>query len=92
MNPAKAGVAPSRQVQSRRKWRWIAVAASICVLSWLALGAGILLGAGTGTMIALAGIAAVATEGTVWLAALLLGVSAYQVRRQLWENLRRRFR
>lgn len=76
---------------SGRRLRWIAVAASICVLSWLALGAGLLLEAGTGTMMVLAGVAAVATEGTIWLAAALLGVSAYQVRRQLWERVRRRF-
>lgn len=84
--------ATSPQASSRRKWRWIALAAGVCVLSWLALGAGILLEVGTGTMIVLVSIAAVATEGTIWLAALLLGVSAYQVRRQLWENVRRRFR
>ena len=38
------------------------------------------------------GIAALATEGTLWLSVLLLGMSAYQLRRQMWENLRRRFR
>jgi hypothetical protein len=42
-------------------------------------------------MFALATVAAVATEGTIWLAALLLGVSVFQVRRQLWESVRRRF-
>ena len=92
MNPIKARATPSAHVQSRRKWRWIAAAASLCVLSWLALGAGIVLDAGTRTMILLASIAAVTTEGTLWLAAFLLGVSAYQLRRQMWEKVRRRFR
>lgn len=90
MNGANAGNT-SPQPASRRKLRWIAVAAVVCVLSWLALGAGIVLEVDTGTMLVLASIAAVATEGTVWLAALVLGVSAYQVRRQLWESVRRRF-
>lgn len=92
MNPLKPRATPTRQAPARLKWCWIAVAASICVLSWLALGAGVMLGAGTGTRVVLAGIAALATEGTVWLAALLLGMSAYQVRRQVWGKLRRRFR
>ena len=68
------------------------MAASISVLSWLALGASIVLEVGTGTRIVLDGIAALATEGTLWLSVLLLGMSAYQLRRQMWENLRRRFR
>ncbi|AKC86584.1 hypothetical protein [Pseudoxanthomonas suwonensis] len=81
----------SPQPPSRRKLRWIAVAAGICLLSWLALGAGILMGVGTGTVLVLASVAAVATEGTFWLTALVLGVSVYQLRRQLWERVRRRF-
>ena len=92
MNPVKTWATPARQALTRHKWRWIAVAASINVLSWLALGASIVLEVGAGTRIVLAGIAALATEGTIWLSALLLGMSAYQLRRQMWENLRRRFR
>lgn len=80
------------QPPSRRKWRWVIVAACVCLLSWLALGAGLLLDVGTGPMIVLASITAVSTEATMWLAALVLGVSVYQLRRQLWQNLRRRFR
>lgn len=76
----------------RRKWTWIALAGTACLLSWVALAAGIALKVDTGTMLILAGIAAVTTEGTVWLAALLLGVSAYQARRRLWEKLRLRVR
>lgn len=77
---------------ARRKWQWIGAAAGFCAISWIALGVGIALDAGTGTMIVLASLAALTTEGTIWLAALMLGLSAYQVRRQLWENVRRRFR
>ena len=75
----------------RHKLRWIGIAAGFCLLSWLALGAGILMDVGTTTMLVLATLAAVSTEGTIWLAALVFGVSAYQMRRQLWEGLRRRF-
>lgn len=76
----------------RRKWTWIALAGTACLLSWVALAVGIALKVGTGTMLILATMAALTTEGTIWLAALLLGVSAYQARRRLWEKLRQRMR
>lgn len=76
---------------SRRKLRWIAAAASLSLLAWVALAAGIALEAGTGTMFVLASAAAVTTEGTIWLAAALLGLSAFQVRRNLWDSVRHRF-
>lgn len=85
--PDTATTAASHQSQ-RRTWRWIALAGSACLLSWAALAVGIALKVGTGTMLILATMAAVTTEGTIWLAALLLGVSAYQARRRLWEKLR----
>ncbi|NZA25460.1 hypothetical protein H0E84_03615 [Luteimonas sp. SJ-92] len=80
------------QSSHRRKWRWIALAGAACLLSWVALAVGIALGVGTAAMFVLATLAAVTTEGTVWLAALLLGVSVYQARRRLWETLRSRLR
>lgn len=58
----------------------------------LALAIGIGLGAGTATMFILATLAALTTEGTIWLDALLLGVSAYQARQRLWQQLRSRIR
>jgi len=67
---------------------WIKLAGIVCLLSWVALAVGIGLDVGTGTMLVLATLAAVTTEGTIWLAASLLGVSAYQARRRLWEKLR----
>lgn len=74
----------------RRKWRWIVLAGTVCLLSWLALGIGIVLDVGAGTMFALATAAAMTTEGWVWLSAAMLGVNAYQARRQHWLTVRRR--
>ncbi|TXK61023.1 hypothetical protein [Alkalisalibacterium limincola] len=73
-----------------RKWHWVALAGAACVLSWIALGIGIAMDVGFGAMVVLATLAAVTTEGTFWLAALVLGVSTYQARRQIWEALRKR--
>lgn len=85
-SPAANGATPSR------KRFWLVLGATICLLSWLALGAGILLGVKAGTMIVLATLAAVATEALVWMAALILGVSVYQMRRNIREKLIRFFR
>ncbi|HUD41542.1 MAG TPA: hypothetical protein VMR06_06020 [Dokdonella sp.] len=75
----------------RRAQRWIVLAGTACVLSWIALITGLLMQVDTGIRIALATAAAVTTEGTFWLAALLLGVSVYQARQRLWATLKRRF-
>jgi hypothetical protein len=80
------------KTSTNRKWRWILLAGAASVLSWLALGAGVLLDVETGTLIVLATLAALTTEGTVWLAALTLGLSTFQARRQIWERLSQRFR
>lgn len=72
---------------TKRKWMWIALAGMACLLSWIALGIGLALDVATGALIALATLAAVTTEGTVWLAALMLGVSAYQARKELWKKV-----
>jgi len=89
--PVETAMTESHPAQ-RRKWMWIKLAGIVCLLSWVALAIGIGLGAGTGTMLVLASLAALATEGMIWLAALLLGVSAYQARRRLWEKIRSRAR
>jgi hypothetical protein len=75
---------------NNKKWRWVALAGAACVLSWIALGIGIAMEAGFGVMVVLATLAAVTTEGTFWLAALVLGVSTYQARRQIWQALRKK--
>lgn len=79
------------QRRMRRARHWIVLAGTVCVVSWIALITGVLMQVDTGIRIALATAAAVTTEGTFWLAALLLGVSVYQARRQLWATLKRRF-
>lgn len=88
--PSADEVARSQQ-RMRRARRWIVLAGTACALSWVALVTGLLMQVDTGTRIALATAAAVTTEGMFWLAALLLGVSVYQTRRQLWATLKRRF-
>ncbi|AOH35776.2 hypothetical protein BGP89_04905 [Luteimonas sp. JM171] len=80
------------QPAQRRKWMWIKLAGFACLTSWIALAVGIGLKVDTGAMLVLATLAAVTTEGTIWLAALLLGVSAYQARRRLWEKFRQSVR
>ena len=80
----------TNDTKKNTKWRWVALAGAVCVLSWMALGVGIVMDAGVGAMVVLATLAAVTTEGTFWLAALTLGVSTYQARRQLWRALRAR--
>ena len=47
--------------------------------------------AAAGTMVVLASIAAITTEGTIWVAAAVLGVRALQGRRRWLGALRRRF-
>ncbi|SJZ76779.1 hypothetical protein [Novilysobacter spongiicola] len=89
--PENAAMAES-QPAVRRKWMWIKLAGAACVLSWVALAVGIGMEVDTSTMLVLATLAAVTTEGTIWVAALLLGVSAYQARRRLWEQIRQRMR
>lgn len=89
--PENASMAES-QPAVRRKWMWIKLAGAACVLSWVALAVGFGMEVDTSTMLVLATLAAVTTEGTIWLAALLLGVSAYQARRRLWEKIRQRMR
>ena len=93
---AQARSLPAADLQSqpaqRRKWVWIKLAGAACMLSWMALAVGIGMEVDTSTMLVLATLAAVTTEGTIWLAALLLGVSAYQARRRLWEKIRQQMR
>jgi len=90
VSAAAQGESATLIAASRRKWRWIKLAGTACLLSWLALGAGIALSVSTGAMFILATLAAVTTECVVWLTALLLGVSGYQARQRIWRRLRGR--
>lgn len=73
-----------------RNWKWVRLGAVLCLAAWLALGAGLVMDVGKGTLLALTTIAALATEGLVWLTALTLGVSVFKARRHLWARLRGR--
>lgn len=77
-------------ITMNRKWRWVALAGAASALSWIALAVGITIGVGTAAMFVLATLAAVTTEGTIWLAALTLGVSTYQARRRIWNSVLRK--
>lgn len=78
----------TEQQKMRRKWRWIGLSGVICLLSWIALAVGLLVQVDTGTRILLVSAAAVTTEGTFWLAALLLGVSVFKARQRLWQTVK----
>jgi len=59
----------------------------VCLLAWLALGIGLVTGVERTTRLTLVTIAAVATEGLVWLSTALLGLRVCKARRQLWQTL-----
>ena len=76
-------------MNKRRKTRWLLGAGSaICLMAWLAFTVGMVLDLGFAALFVLATVAAVLTEGLLWLAAVLLGVRAFQTRRYLWERVR----
>ncbi|MGQ0798911.1 MAG: hypothetical protein ACT4NL_02205 [Pseudomarimonas sp.] len=74
------------------RWRWLRLAVGVCLLTWLALGIGLAADIGLTPMLVLATLAAVSTEGLIWLTALLLGINVYNARRHLWQRLRARLR
>lgn len=70
--------------------RWLLVGGGlICLVCWIALGLGIAMDVSRGTLLVLATVAAVATEGLFWLAAAILGISVFQARRRIWGWLSR---
>lgn len=76
-------------MNKRRKTRWLLGAGSaICLVAWLAFAVGMVMDLGLAALFALATVAAVLTEGLLWLAAALLGMRAFQARRYLWERVR----
>lgn len=92
--PSQTTPAPtsSTPTVSASRWRWLRLAAGVCLLTWLALGVGLVAGVGFTPRLVLATLAAVSTEGLVWLTALLLGMNVYSARRHLWQRLRERLR
>lgn len=75
----------------RRPWRWIALGGVVCLLAWIAVAVGLALGVDRTTRLVLVTAAAVATEGLVWLSALVLGLRVFEARRRLWQAVRSRF-
>ncbi|MCD9096461.1 hypothetical protein LU699_17885 [Luteimonas fraxinea] len=90
MSPREERAAPSVARRVRRPWRWIALGGVVCVLAWVALGIGLVAGVDRTARLVLVTVAAVATEGLVWLSAALLGLRVFEARRQLWQTLRAR--
>lgn len=90
MSPREERVAPEAARRVRRPWRWIALGGVVCLLAWFALGIGLVTGVDRTTRLVLVTVAAVATEGLVWLSAALLGLRVFEARRQLWQTLRAR--
>ncbi|MFT4247330.1 MAG: hypothetical protein QM581_04710 [Pseudomonas sp.] len=89
MNVQVKRTAADAQPVKRSKWMWIGLMGAACLVCWVALAVGIALEAGTTAMFVLATLAAVTTEGMIWLTALVLGVNLYQARRYIWRRLRR---
>ena len=78
----------SRRIGIRR---WLLVGGGlICLACWIALGVGIAMDVSRATLLVLATLTAVATEGLFWLAAAVLGVTVFQARRRIWSWLSRR--
>ncbi len=71
--------------------RWLLLGAStLCLISWLALGLGLVMDASRSMLLLLAAFAGLATEGLFWLAAAILGVTVFQAKRRIWSWLFRR--
>ena len=87
-NGRSESTAGGRRIGARR---WLlAGAGAICLICWIALGLGIFMQVSRGTLLILATLAAVTTEGLFWLAAAVLGVTVFQARRRIWNWLLRR--
>lgn len=72
-----------------RKWWLIAIAASICALSWIGLAIGLFLGVGFTPRVVLVTAAALSSEVLVWIVAAVLGLRAFEARQRIWQRLRR---
>ena len=73
---------------TRRKWWVVGIGATICLLSWLALGVGLMLGVDFTPRLILAAVAAVTTEALIWLTAGVFGLTVFQARQRIWRALR----
>lgn len=86
MSSEIAGSAAPKRGWKRRGW-WLGLGAAVCLSCWIALVAGLVLGVERSTQLVLVTVAAVATEGLVWLVAAVLGLRVFEARRALWRRL-----
>lgn len=74
-----------------RARRWLLIGGGmLCLISWIALAVGIYLDVARNTLIVLATVAAIATEGLFWLVAAIFGITVFQARRRIRAWLFRR--
>ncbi len=75
------------------KWKWMAPIglAGVSLMGWIALGVAVALHAHRPVLLAIAMVAGFALEGVIWTTAAILGVSAFQARRQIWRRVRTAF-
>lgn len=73
---------------TRRKWWVVGIGATICLLSWLALGVGLMLAVDFTPRLILVAVAAVTTEALIWLTAGVFGLTVFQARQRIWRALR----
>ena len=73
---------------TRRKGWVLGIGATVCLLSWLALGVGLLLGVGFAPRVILVTAAALTTEALIWLTAGVFGLSVFQARQRVWRAVR----
>ncbi|MCY1647980.1 hypothetical protein OVA11_13190 [Caulobacter sp. SL161] len=72
----------------KRKW-WLPLgAASLGLIAWIAFGVALAMQAERSTLLLLATVGALGLEGAIWTTAGVLGVSAFQARREIWAQLR----
>jgi hypothetical protein len=65
---------------------------ALCTASWIALGAGFVIGVDIKVWTILVTIAAIATELMFWGLAVMLGLTVFEARRKIWRSLTRPFR
>lgn len=85
-NPPSAEIATPEP--RSRKWWLIAIAAGLCLASWIALAVGLLLGVGFTPRLVLATAAALSTEALMWVTAAVLGLRLFEARRKVWQRVR----
>lgn len=75
----------------KRKW-WLPLGLAIVgLITWIAFGVALAMQAERSTLLLLATVGALGLEGAIWTTAGVLGVSAFQARREIWTRLRTAF-